>query len=244
MKRRRMMLPPFHGQRIGGRRGDDGRGDARGRALLAGGRAVRALAADAGDHPGGDHALGLRRRRSAAPGRAADAAAAADRGAQRAGAAAHGGRPGAALAGPRGRLPRGDGAGRSGAAGGGRPAPAGRRGRPPGHRLDPDRGAPRGRLAARRARAARRTDDAADRRADLVLAGLGVRAAAAPPAEAAPPAGGGLGGRPTTPTWTPWSRRRCGSARRCRWSCAGCSSRWSWAATRCRPGRWSRPAST
>ena len=50
--------------------------------------------------------------------------------------------------------------------------------------LDPGRGALRGRLAAERERPARRTADPAHRRPDLELAGLGLRAAAAPPREA------------------------------------------------------------
>ena len=70
MTRRRLMLPPFHGKRMGAdaeMMAEVARGEVAG---LARGRAVRALAAHAGDHPGGDHALRLRPR----PGRDASAA--------------------------------------------------------------------------------------------------------------------------------------------------------------------------
>ncbi len=60
MTRRKMMLPPFHGERM--------KADAEMMAEIARrevrswpvGRALRALAPDAGGHPGGDHARRLR----------------------------------------------------------------------------------------------------------------------------------------------------------------------------------------
>ena len=61
------------------RRRDDGRGGAARSRPLAGRRAVRALAADAGDHPGGGDAGRLRRRGGRPPRPPARAAAAADR---------------------------------------------------------------------------------------------------------------------------------------------------------------------
>ena len=79
MTRRKLMLPAFHGKSIeaDGEMMADG-GAARSRPL-AGRRAVRALAADAGDHAGGGDAGRLRARGGRAPGPPARAAGAADR---------------------------------------------------------------------------------------------------------------------------------------------------------------------
>ena len=75
---------------------------------------------------------------------------------------------------------------------------------------------------------------------------MGVRADSAPSGAVRALAGGGRHAerRARGPTSMPSPRRRCGCARRRRSSCASCLSRWSSAGTRSRQGRPWRPACT
>ena len=66
MAQRKLMLPPFHGERMRGYERDDGRGGGARDRALAGGRGRCGVADDAGDHARGDHADGLRRARTTA----------------------------------------------------------------------------------------------------------------------------------------------------------------------------------
>ena len=65
MQQRKLLLPPFHGERIARLRRADARGDPAGDGDLAGRRALRPASPHPADHPGGDHARGLRRPRRA-----------------------------------------------------------------------------------------------------------------------------------------------------------------------------------
>ena len=95
MTRRKLMLPAFHGKASKADAEMMAEVARREVARLAGRRAVRALAADAGDHPGGGDAGGLRRPTEARLERAARAACAADRVDERAAQPDHAGRPSA-----------------------------------------------------------------------------------------------------------------------------------------------------
>ena len=63
MRQRKLLLPPFHGERIEALRRADARGHPAGDGELAGRRALRAAPPHPADHPGGDHARRLRRPR-------------------------------------------------------------------------------------------------------------------------------------------------------------------------------------
>ncbi len=207
LRRRRVLLPPFHGESIERYRELIG-GDhaARGRPLAAGAH-VRAAAADAGDHARGDPAGRVRDQRGGAA-RAAARPAARAPGAQHGtdvaaddAAAVRALEPGAALRARAGRdrraaLRRDPPA--QGVGGGGR-----RRA------FDPARGEGRGWQRPQRHGAARRADDGGDRgpRDD----GDGTVMDLRPPASPSHGAGAarGVDSRPArTSTSTPWSRSR------------------------------------
>ena len=202
-----------------GLRRDDGRGRARADRALADRRAVRAVAAHAGDQPGGRDALGLRRHRRARVAGAARAPGGDDRMDQQAAAAGAAGGVRIALDHRQRRVSRGD-AARSRRSCSKRCASAAR-GRPPGDGDDIfwmlERSHDAERRAGERGEDARRTRDDALRRPDGDLAGLGLRAPAAPPGQARSACArrccGGERGVPRRRS----SRRRCACARPCRW---------------------------
>ena len=183
MQQRKLLLPPFHGERIRGYgeliRETTPQADGE----LAGRRAVRAAPPHPADHPGGDHARRLRRPRRAAPGPLRGP----DRRLQQAGRPDHHDSPPCAATSalePLAALPALARGARRVHLRGDRPAPQGgrsRRGGPRRRALAAAAGPPRRRQPDERRRAARRARHRARRRPrdDRDRAGLGDGAAAA-----------------------------------------------------------------
>ena len=85
MQQRKLLLPPFHGERVRALRRADPRDDPQADGDLARRRALRPAPPHPADHPGGDHARRLRRPRRGAAGPLREA----DRGLQQAGQPGH-----------------------------------------------------------------------------------------------------------------------------------------------------------
>ena len=240
LARRRLMLPPFHGERMRAYEATVREVVGAGRRDVAGRGAVRAAPAHAGGHARGDPARGVRRHRRR---RGATRLA---RPARRAARRHRVGRPAVRRAARRGAS-----AGRTrstraaGAAARDRRAAGRRDRRAPrrparGHPVAARGGALRGRRADGRRRDPRPADDAAARRArdDGDRPGVDVRPAGPPPRRARAAGRRGRRGR-ATPTCARSSPSRCGCGRSCRWPAAGWRRRAARSTATC-----SRPAPT